>query len=69
MDWLNWYDLITPTNPVAAIFFGVLFSIIAGIWIWFETRERNASLLALIAGVGASLIVVALLYLFGFYSS
>lgn len=68
MDWLHWYDFITPTHPFASIFFGVLVSIIAGVWIWAETRETKSSFFALFGGVGTTLMIVVFLYYFGFYS-
>jgi len=37
MDWLQFYDLLTPTNPYAALFFGIIFTIIVAIVVWFET--------------------------------
>ncbi|RFU61193.1 hypothetical protein [Bacillus sp. V59.32b] len=67
MDWLNWYDWITPTNPFASVFFGILLSIIVAFSLWFETRERRTQLIALFTGTLASVIFVAILTSFGFY--
>lgn len=67
MDWLNWYDLITPTNPFAAIFFGIIITLVVVIVIWIETKETKISILTLLVGWATTFVFVAVLYLFGFY--
>ncbi|CAH0343992.1 hypothetical protein [Bacillus sp. CECT 9360] len=67
MDWLHWYDWITPTNPFASIFFGILLSVIVAFSLWFETREKKTLLIALFSGTLASVIFVVILSSVGFY--
>lgn len=65
---INWYDWITPTNPYAALFFGILFTIIMGVIIWLETKERKTVVVAITAGVLTTIIGVAILNWLGFYA-
>lgn len=68
MDFLSWYDWLTPTNPLASIFFGMLFTIIAGITVWVDTKKRRTVLVTAITGITVTGIGVALLNAFGFYA-
>lgn len=65
---INWYDWSTPTNPYAALFFGILFTIIMGVIIWLETKERKTVVVAITAGVLTTIIGVAILNWLGFYA-
>jgi glucose uptake protein GlcU len=67
MEWLQASDFLVPANPYAALFFGVMLTVIAGIAVWAETKERKMVLVVLITGFLVSLIGVTLLYLIGFY--
>ncbi|AIF45350.1 hypothetical protein [Virgibacillus sp. SK37] len=67
MDWLQLHDFITPTNPYAALFFGMLVSLIASIVVFIQTRNKKSFLLVLVAGSLTSLVGVAILYMLGFY--
>lgn len=67
MDWLNWYDLITPTNPSAGIFFGFIGSLFVAIVMWIEMKEKKAVFITVLIGWSVTLTVVAVLYLIGFY--
>jgi len=67
MGFLNWYDWITPTNPYASIFFGVIFTLIIASMIWFDTKEIRTSVIALSTGIGVTLIGVFILNLIGYY--
>ena len=67
MGFLNWYDWITPTNPYASIFFGVIFTLIIALIIWFDTKEIRISVIALSTGIGVVLIGVFILNLIGYY--
>ncbi|MEC5424764.1 hypothetical protein QGM71_14855 [Virgibacillus sp. C22-A2] len=67
MDWLQLNDVITPTNPYAALFFGVLISMIISVVVWVETKQKKTAITAFIAGGATSLIGVSLLILIGFY--
>ena len=67
MDWLQSYDFLAPTNPYAALFFGVIFTIIVGVVVWIETKKKKMVLVVLITGMLVSLIGVTLLYFLGFY--
>lgn len=67
MDWLNWYDLITPTNPSAGIFFGFISSLLVAIVMWIEMKDKKAVFITLLVGWVVTLVVVSFLYLIGFY--
>lgn len=67
MDFLNWYDWITPTNPYASIFFGVIFTIIIALFVWFDTRKIKTALLTFLFGLVVTVIGVIILNLIGFY--
>jgi hypothetical protein len=51
MEFMQWFDWITPTSPLISFFFGVLFTIILGTTIWFETKQPKIVLIAS-AGIG-----------------
>lgn len=68
MSWLSIHDFITPTNPWAALFFGLMFAIIMATFIWFETKEKRAFFIALLVVSMTSIIIVLCLYMLGFYS-
>ena len=68
MSFLNWYDWITPTNPYAAVFFGIIFTIILAFVVWFDTKEMKTTLLTFLVGLGVTVIGVILLNLGGFYA-
>ncbi|WP_026690056.1 hypothetical protein [Alteribacter aurantiacus] len=68
MDFLNWYDFITPTNPMAALFFGFIGTFLATTCIWFSMKERKTSLMAFATGVCVTIAGVFVLYFAGFYS-
>ncbi|WP_409294112.1 hypothetical protein V1498_12805 [Peribacillus sp. SCS-26] len=61
MDFLSWYDWITPTNPFASIFFGIIFTIIGGITVWVNTKRLRTVLLTAITGIAVTGIGVAIL--------
>ncbi|WP_409304953.1 hypothetical protein [Peribacillus sp. SCS-155] len=67
MSWINWYDLITPTNPFASMFFGLAFSIIMAWSIWYSTKEKETVWIALLSGCLISVIGVIVLNVIGFY--
>lgn len=67
MDFLSWYDWITPTNPFASIFFGILFTIIVGITVWFETKQLRTVLVTAVTGVIVTGVGVAILNAIGYY--
>ena len=68
MGFINGYDWITPTNPYASIFFGVMFTLIIACVIWFETKEIRTSFITLSTGIVVTLIGVFILNLIGYYS-
>jgi type IV secretory pathway VirB6-like protein len=68
MDFLNWYNWITPTNPFASLFFGILFTIILGITVWVETRRLKTVLVTTVTGVIITCIGVAVLNAIGYYA-
>jgi hypothetical protein len=67
MDFLNWYDWIQPTNPFASIFFGVIFSVIITIIVWFDTKEAKTTGIVFAAGIVVTIIGVFLLNIIGYY--
>ncbi|GAB3801822.1 hypothetical protein [Virgibacillus kimchii] len=67
MDWLQANDFLIPTNPYAALFFGIVFTLIIGVVVWSETKEKKLVLVILLVGCSVSLIGVMLLSFFGFY--
>lgn len=67
MDFLSWYDWITPTNPFASIFFGILFTIIVGITVWFDTKQLRTVLVTAVTGVIVTGVGVAILNAIGYY--
>ncbi len=67
MDFLNWYDWITPTNPFASLFFGVIFTVIIGMTVWIDTKNLRTTTLAIIVGVVVTICGVTLLNLAGYY--
>ncbi|TXC93050.1 hypothetical protein FS935_02320 [Metabacillus litoralis] len=68
MDFLSWYDWITPTNPFASIFFGIIFTIIGGITVWVNTKRLKTVLVTAITGIAVTGIGVAILNTIGFYA-
>jgi len=67
MDFLSAHDLITPTNPFAAIFFGIIAIVIVAVVVWFDTKSKKTTGLTLITGLLVVIIGVAILNLFGYY--
>lgn len=67
MDFLRINDWITPTNPYASLFFGLLFTIIVGIVVWIDTRRLKTLLVVLLTGGIVSIVEVLILQAAGFY--
>jgi riboflavin transporter FmnP len=67
MNFLNGYDFITPTNPEAAVFFGIIFTVVVAVGIWMETREVKTPAVAFAAGCVVTVIGVSILNMIGFY--
>ncbi len=67
MDFLSWYDWITPTNPLASLFFGILFTIILGITVWLDTKQLRTVFVTAITGIAVTGIGVVILNAIGFY--
>ncbi len=67
MDFISWYDWITPTNPYASIFFGVLFTMILGITIWVETKHFRTVIILAVTGFVVTGIGVVILNAIGYY--
>ncbi|HLR42285.1 MAG TPA: hypothetical protein VK067_03465 [Pseudogracilibacillus sp.] len=68
MGGLQWYDWIQPTNPFASIFFGILFSFILAVIAWLDTKEIKKSFLFFLLGIIVAMVLVLILYVFGYYS-
>ena len=67
MDFLSVNDWITPTNPYAALFFGLLFTILVGGVVWIDTRKLRTLLIVLLTGSIVSIVGVLVLQVVGFY--
>ncbi len=67
MNWLSWNDFLAPSNPFAALLFGIAGTLIVGLSIWFETKAKRTLLVAVISGVLTTIIGVCLLTFLGFY--
>ncbi|WP_026906464.1 hypothetical protein [Paucisalibacillus globulus] len=67
MDFLSWNDFIQPTNPLASIFFGFIFTIIVTVAAWLETKEKKTAIIFFITGVIIVIIGVFALSIFGYY--
>ncbi|MBA2175843.1 hypothetical protein H0266_13175 [Halobacillus locisalis] len=68
MNMIQWFDWITPTNPLASLFFGILFTIILVVMVWFETRSVRTTFVTAITGILTTGIGVAVLRIIGFYA-
>ncbi|WP_042146383.1 hypothetical protein [Paucisalibacillus sp. EB02] len=67
MDFLSWHDFIQPTNPIASIFFGLIFAIIVTLAAWFETREKKTAVVFFAIGIIVVIVGVVVLNIFGYY--
>lgn len=67
MNNMSVHDFIVPTNPLAAVLFGILFTIIVVIIVYVETKELKVSLYTLLISVAFVLLTVFLLYQIGYY--
>ncbi len=67
MDFISWYDWITPTNPLASLFFGILFTIILGITIWLETKHFRTVIILTVTGFVVTGVGVVILNAIGYY--
>ncbi|KML03109.1 hypothetical protein [Rossellomorea marisflavi] len=68
MDFLSWNDWLTPTNPMASIFFGLIFTIIVGVTVWWDTRKMRSAFVAALTGILVTVVGVAILNAIGFYA-
>ena len=68
MNMIQWFDWITPTNPLASLFFGILFTIILVVMVWFETRSVRTTSVTALTGILTTGIGVAVLSMIGFYA-
>ncbi|KPL60108.1 hypothetical protein [Rossellomorea vietnamensis] len=67
MNWLNWNDFLAPSNPYAAVFFGIILTIVVAFSIWLETRQIRTLFIAIVSGGLTTIIGVGLLTMVGFY--
>jgi len=68
MDFLSWYDWITPTNPYAALLLGLIFIFILAFIIWFQTKSWRTLFISLTTGILVVLLEVAILTSIGWYN-
>ncbi len=67
MNNMSVHDFIVPTNPIAALLFGILFTFIVVIIVYVETKELKVSLYTLLIAVTFVSLAVFLLYQIGYY--
>ncbi|PFG06352.1 hypothetical protein [Bacillus sp. es.034] len=67
MNWLNWNDLLAPSNPYAAVLLGLILTIVVAFSIWVETRQIRILFIAILSGGLTTIIGVGLLTMVGFY--
>jgi|GEM_PF-2431837 len=67
MEWLSIHDFIVPTNPLAALFFGIVFAIIISLFAWYETRNKKTVILSLLIVCAFVVLLVGFLHMIGFY--
>ncbi|MGE6752737.1 hypothetical protein ACQKFO_04785 [Rossellomorea sp. NPDC071047] len=67
MSWLNWNDLLAPSNPYAAVFFGIILTLVVASSIWYETKQKRILFIAIVTGGLTTVIGVGLLTMIGFY--
>lgn len=67
MGFLSRYDWIQPTNPYAAVFFGIIFTIIIACVVWLDAKEIKTTVITFLTGLGITIIGVLILRLIGFY--
>lgn len=67
MSFLNWLDWSTPTNPYASIFFGIIFTIVLALTVWFDTKKIRTISVTVATGLGVTFIGVLLLNTIGYY--
>ena len=68
MNFLSWYDWITPTNPYAALLLGLIFIALLAFIIWFQTKSWSTFFISLTTGVLVVLLGVAILTSIGWYN-
>ncbi|UCZ53882.1 hypothetical protein LGQ02_03610 [Bacillus shivajii] len=68
MSAINWYDWISPTNPIAAIFLGLLIVIIITFVVWLEEKTFKLPLIVFLSGAITTVLGVLFLNVIGFYS-
>ncbi|MBR7553178.1 hypothetical protein ACFFJI_07150 [Allobacillus sp. GCM10007491] len=64
---INWFDFITPTTPFASIIFGLVFTLIIGLIVWFDTKEKKTTSLIMLTSLLIVFTGVYLLKSIGFY--
>jgi hypothetical protein len=67
VNWLSSSDFLAPTNPYAALLFGLIFTAIVSTTIWVDTKQKRIILVAVISGVVTTFAGVGILNLIGFY--
>ncbi|APH06360.1 hypothetical protein [Bacillus weihaiensis] len=68
MNFLSWFDWITPTSQIASLFFGALFTLILVVTVWLDTRKVRTVLVTFVTGIAVSIIGVLILSAFGYYT-
>lgn len=69
MSWLNIHDFIVPTNPQAALFFGIIFVVIVSIFVWFDTRKVKLTIFSCLFASFIVVLLVGFLYMIGYYGA
>jgi hypothetical protein len=69
MDFLNWYDWITPTNPKASLFVGFIFTILIALSVWLETKSVKTVGVVLATGISVTVVGVTVMNMIGYFGS
>jgi hypothetical protein len=67
LKWLTASDFLAPSNPYAALLFGLIFTAIVATSIWIETKQKRTLFVAVIAGAVTTFAGVGILNMMGFY--
>lgn len=67
MNRLSWYDILAPSNPYAAVFFGIIITLAVAYSIWVETKQVRILFIAVGSGILTTVIGAGFLTMIGFY--
>lgn len=62
------HDFIVPTNPIVALMFGCIITIIVSVIVYVQTKELKVALYTTLITFGFLVLFVWILYVIGFYN-